>query len=74
MIFIYFCLLLLFVSVFIISMGLWNNTEILQEVLKNIKSRLLSIFLGVCINVFSVGLSGFGIIFSIVKIILSMVR
>lgn len=74
MIFIYFCLLLLFVSVFIISMFLWNNIKILQEVLKNIKSPLLSTFLTVCINVFSVGLSGFGIIFFIVKIILSMVR
>lgn len=74
MIFIYFCLLLLFVSVFIISMFLWNNIEILQKVLKNIKSPLLSTFLTVCINVFSVGLSGFGIIFFIVKIILCMAR
>lgn len=63
MTFIYFCLLLLSVSVLIISLLLCDNNEILPELLKNIKSPLLSTFLVVCINVFSVGLSGFGIFF-----------
>lgn len=74
MTFIYFCLLLLFVSVLIISLFLCGNNEILTGVLKNIKSPLLLTFITICINVFSVGISGFCIIFFIVKIILSMVR
>lgn len=75
MTFIYFCLLLLFVSVFIISLYLCENKKILPECLKNINlSPLLSAFLAVFISVFSVGLSCFGIIFFIIKIISSMVR
>ena len=73
MTFIYFCLLLLFVSALTISLFIWDNKEILPKLLKNIKSPLLVTFLTVCITVFSVGLSSFGIIFFSVKMILSMV-